>query len=52
MSNWVAMEWEKFKGWVESHAKTTNSRLDALEERVAAVEREVEINAPPPPSAS
>ncbi len=39
MSNWVAMEWEKLKAWVEAHAKSTNSRLDALEQRVTALEQ-------------
>lgn len=51
MSNWIAAEFTKFNSWVQAHVESSNSKLGALEERVAILEREVGINAPPPPPA-
>jgi len=38
MANWIAAEVEKFKQWVKSHCESTNAKLDALEQRVTALE--------------
>lgn len=50
MSNWIAAEFAKFKAWAASHAESTDSKLAALEKRVATLEGAK--NAPTSPAAS
>ena len=46
MSNWIAAEFAKFKAWVQSHVDSSNSKLTALEQRVAALEEAAKHGAP------
>jgi len=48
MSNWIVAEVDKFKQWVKAHCESTNAKLAALEQRVAALEgKKVAKNEPP-----